>query len=1163
MADNRRGTPIVQTPTGPKSLRISPKVAQAVSPVRRDVLQEEIEHGMVKEAAHFGGSSLKQGMVEPSSDDGSGVRRGTWLAGNRAAGGSRISGGAPMALIAHSPSFVKNAASVSVAGGALGTSAGTNVERMAPEVYSPLWTMANLNLPRDRITVNAWCFIPETMVWMADGTRKPIKEIRVGDMVLSGEGLPRCVITTFKRQVNEEIVGIRVKGSQETVWCTKNHRFKAIKADKVGSYIFEKREAGLLGAQDALYMSKDKTIQLISDINYRQYVGLVYNIEVGIDHTYVVGCGIFTYNCRNFFDLHPLVRNAITLHATYPISKINIKCFDRKIQQEFEDMIEEMDLLEALGNISLELWKLGETFPYAELDENNLKWKRVVIQNSDYINVKKMVLASEPVISLRPDAVLQRLVMSSNPADVQLRKQIPENIIHHIRRGENIPLDNFNVSHLKMLSSPYDIRGTSIIISVFKDLMLYDKLRECFSIDTEILTENGFKFYDQIDSNDKLATLDKTGKVEFQNYSARIKRPHDGDMYHFSGKKLDVFVTPGHRMWLAQKQSHGNKYHDFDFIEAKDIKKGYSYKLQCVADWSGKEIETVSVNGYEIPAETYMKILGHLVSEGCITYKPETYQYKVGTNQKVESSHFESVHSSMSELAKYCDKHLGTCRKMNTQGFSINNPSEIENWHISSKWLAAHFANEIGTNSHNKHLPQWVKGLSSRLLKILLTAAAEGDGTIEPSKYGTSSVKIRYTTVSEQLADDIQEIAFKCGYAPIKRHEQNGQGKWYWAVDWSNTQYGRFPSIYGNLKKKNNGGGGTFKTVPYHGDVFCFEVPNGLLITRRNGFISIQGNCKFAQADGLVNPITLVKVGGAGEGEFHPDAEQLEYWRQIIEEAQYDKDFKIITHAAVDIQRVGANGAVIDISSDIELILKNIMHGLMVPQAIIDTDSAVYSSASIGLEVLRQRYFNFRNMLAKWLINKIFAPISELRGYYKAEGGCKKLIVPEIEWNHMNLYDMQEYIQNISSLVTSRQVSVQTLYRSLGLNYEDERAKMRQEAINEAIRQREEQALAGMSLSELRSLDPEREIMESAQMYAPPPAGAQPMGGELGMPPMPPMGGGGGLGGLGPMPPAGGGGGMPPMGLPELAPPPGEALTKPPSAGTPPIGGGIPALGPK
>jgi hypothetical protein len=51
----------------------------------------------------------------------------------------------------------------------------------------------------------------------------------------------------------------------------------------------------------------------------------------------------------------------------------------------------------------------------------------------------------------------------------------------------------------------------------------------------------------------------------------------------------------------------------------------------------------------------------------------------------------------------------------------------------------------------------------------------------------------------------------------------------------------------------------------------------------------------------------------------------------------------------------------------------------------------------------------------------------------------------------MNLYDMQDHIQNLTGLVGSKQASLQTLYKSLGLNYEEERVK---KAINKAKREK-------------------------------------------------------------------------------------------------------------
>lgn len=417
---------------------------------------------------------------------------------------------------------------------------------------------------------------------------------------------------------------------------------------------------------------------------------------------------------RNFYDTHPLVRNCINLHATYPISKINIKCSNRKVEQFFNDMCQELDIHSVLSNVALEIWKLGESFPYAELDETRGTWKSIRCLNPDYIHVKQSVVGGEPIISMRPDASLQRLVMSNNPADVQLRSQIPEEILYHIRKGNNIPLDNFHVSHLKILSSPYDLHGTSIIVSVYKDLMHYDKLREA----------------------------------------------------------------------------------------------------------------------------------------------------------------------------------------------------------------------------------------------------------------------------------------------------------------------------------------------------------------------------KFAQADGFVNPITVVKVGGNNDGDYRATEADLEKWRQTFEAAQYDKDFKIISHAGIDITRVGASGQVIDISSDIQMIIDNILYGLMTPKAVITQEGSSYNTASIGLEVLKQRYETFRNGISQWLIKKVFAPISEIQGFYEYKDKVKKLIVPEIEWNSMILFDMNDYINNLKDLAKDKQISKATLFKSLGLNEDQERRKLREEAIKQAILEKEEGILKTMSLGALRALSPDDDIIE-------------------------------------------------------------------------------------
>lgn len=482
--------------------------------------------------------------------------------------------------------------------------------------------------------------------------------------------------------------------------------------------------------------------------------------------------------CRAFYALNPFVHNAINLHSTYPISKLQIKCHNADVQKFFNEMIEELDLMNICVQIAQEYWLLGEAFVYAELDPSKGKWSRIMLQNPDYITVKRTVIANEPIIMLKPDQNLQQIVRSNKPADIEQRKQLNQHIIESVRRGDNIPLNNFNVSHLARKISPYETRGTGLPVCIFRQLMLFDKLRES----------------------------------------------------------------------------------------------------------------------------------------------------------------------------------------------------------------------------------------------------------------------------------------------------------------------------------------------------------------------------KYAQADNMINPLTLVKIGSA---DFKPTFADLEAWRSVFEEAQYDKDFKIFTHEGVAVERVGSGAGIYDISGDITQLVKEIYVGLQVPSAIMDGGAdTTYANAGVALDVLRQRYLQFRNMLSSWLRRKIFAPISKIQGFYDIKDQQKHLIVPEIDWNHMSLFDAGDYISNLVQLTQTdptlydknipNRVSKSTLYRSLGLEEEDEVRKLRKEAVQNEIYRKEVTALTGMQLNELRALDDDEDIPEPTDQNGQPAPGEAPVPGE-----MP------GLSALGP----------PDAGLPGLSGPPGGGLPPPPP---PPKGGGGP-----
>ena len=236
-------------------------------------------------------------------------------------------------------------------------------------------------------------------------------------------------------------------------------------------------------------------------------------------------------------------------------------------------------------------------------------------------------------------------------------------------------------------------------------------------------------------------------------------------------------------------------------------------------------------------------------------------------------------------------------------------------------------------------------------------------------------------------------------------------------------------------------------------------------------------------------------------------------------------------------ERVGWGQGIYDIGPDITQLIKEIWIGLFVPPVMMDGGSdTTYANGGVALDVLRQRYMSFRNMMSFWLKNKIFAPISKIQGFYDYSGGEKQLIVPEIDWNHMSLFDAGDYINTLVTLTQGqadqKRASLNTLYRSLGLEEQDEIRKMRKENIQNAIAKKEIAALEALDLNALRALDDEDEIPEPTGQAA---QTEQPVPGES----------------------AGGSGGMPDLGLPgaPLPPPPSGGSGPPPAPPAPPSGG--------
>lgn len=184
--------------------------------------------------------------------------------------------------------------------------------------------------------------------------------------------------------------------------------------------------------------------------------------------------------CRHFYMFEPIVGSALDLHTEFPISDFNNVCYDKAIKDFFDYMaFEKLDLIGLLLDIGLEYWKIGDVFPFGQLNEAEGMWEKFTILNPDYIDIQASVLAEDPIIELIPDSEIQTIVNGGPGGEFgEIYSQIPDEVLQQVKMGNNIRLDNRLVSHIAHKAAHYETWGLPLLMRCFKTLIYKDKLRQ-------------------------------------------------------------------------------------------------------------------------------------------------------------------------------------------------------------------------------------------------------------------------------------------------------------------------------------------------------------------------------------------------------------------------------------------------------------------------------------------------------------------------------------------------------------------------------------------------------------------------------------------------------------------------------------------------------------
>lgn len=366
---------------------------------------------------------------------------------------------------------------------------------------------------------------------------------------------------------------------------------------------------------------------------------------------------------------------------------------------------------------------------------------------------------------------------------------------------------------------------------------------KCYDEKTEVLTYEGWKFFKEVKIGEKLVTLNPTNwNIEYQPVTHKLERKVDTKMYAVQGQAIDMVVTPDHSLWVQERNS--DKWVLKQAMELKDK----TYRIAKTGNWTGEEQEY-----FEIPATTrkllnrwygsvpftikskqvkmddWLEFMGYYLSEGCC--------FRHGTKAKPKCHYSVVICQKDREVF---DRMVDVVKRMDFNPYIWQHPTTgVWNYKIANKQLYD-YLEQFG-HAEDKFIPTEIKQVSKRQLQILLDALIVGDGWV------IQKDKSAYLTVSKRLADDVQEVMFKCGYATIM--SERPREKEYYFPQYVIKQLDRVESVVNadNDRKnpkaqiKNND-----QYIDYKGMVYCVTVAkNHILYVRRNGKVMWSGNCLY------------------------------------------------------------------------------------------------------------------------------------------------------------------------------------------------------------------------------------------------------------------------------------------------------------------------------
>lgn len=331
----------------------------------------------------------------------------------------------------------------------------------------------------------------------------------------------------------------------------------------------------------------------------------------------------------------------------------------------------------------------------------------------------------------------------------------------------------------------------------------------CYDENTEVLTKEGWKFWENVTNEDYLLAVDINSNTSwFEKPSHLIKYEVDEKLLYVHNPNVDFAVTLNHRVIAGLRKSKIKDkigYHPYAFIYAKDL-LNKTYRVPKTTN--------IKSDGIGLP-KSFFKLAGFFVGDGC---KIDRHKQRI------------RFHLRLERKINYLYSLGYKVDKLKYDAYSIHEP-EI-----------ALLLSEFFYNKNGKTIPSWMLDCSTEEFECFMEGLKNSDGT----HWKQNPLCFDYDSTSINVLNNLQALIHihgLCGNIVSNGKNQNPNSQQCYRI----TIHECKKSTLVQKMNQNFKRGAKQELIDYSGMVYCATVSTGALMVRRNNKVVISGNCEHPQ----------------------------------------------------------------------------------------------------------------------------------------------------------------------------------------------------------------------------------------------------------------------------------------------------------------------------